>query len=75
MVTQKNHLIESILLSAQNIGIDHVLRLNPANWAIMYLYNEKIDNFTCPKEKIMHKELSLALTLLIQCQINPLKTV
>ena len=29
---------------------------------IMYLADA---NFTCPKEKIMHTELSLALTLLI----------
>ena len=30
--------------------------------AIMYLSNE---HFICPKEQIMHKELCLALTLLI----------
>ena len=38
--------------------------------AIMFLSNE---NFTCPKEQIMHKEPSLALTLLIPC-INSLIT-
>ena len=35
---------------------------------ILYLSNE---NLTCPSEQIMHKELSLALTLLIPC-INSL---
>ena len=34
--------------------------------AIMYLSNE---NFTCPKEQIMHKEPSSSLTLLITMNI------
>ena len=37
--------------------------------AIVYMITE---NFTYPKKQIMHKELSLALTLLIPC-INSLK--
>ena len=37
--------------------------------AIIYLSNE---NSTCPKEQIMSKELSLALSLLIPC-INSMK--